>query len=125
MVSPNLIHQVPELMEIRRRAMAHDENVYPDPTKFDPERFLGDNEQLDPMKFSFGFGRRVCPGRSCLHYYDVAFAGLIEGTGIQLVESSVFLNTTSILANFIISKKIGEDGKEIEPEIHWTSGQIS
>jgi cytochrome P450 len=47
--------------------MGHDENVYPDPNKFDPERFMGENQQLDPMKFSFGFSRRICPGMSSLY----------------------------------------------------------
>ncbi|KAF9448958.1 cytochrome P450 [Macrolepiota fuliginosa MF-IS2] len=84
-------------------AMAHDENVYPSPSVFDPTRFLGENQQMDPNKFVFGFGRRVCPG-------------------LHLAEASIFLNVTNILANFIISKKIGIDGKEIEPEAHWSTG---
>lgn len=86
-------------------AMSRDENVYPDPTRFDPTRFLGNNQQMDPNKFVFGFGRRVCPG-------------------IHLAESSVFLNITNILANFTISKKVGEDGQMIEPEIQWSTGTI-
>ncbi|KAF5363577.1 hypothetical protein D9756_000139 [Leucocoprinus leucothites] len=44
-------------------AMAHDENVYPNPNVFDPARFLGEDQQMDPMKFVFGFGRRICPGK--------------------------------------------------------------
>jgi len=84
-------------------AMAHDENVYPNPSVFDPTRFLGENQQMDPNKFVFGFGRRICPG-------------------MYLAEASIFLNVTNTLANFIISKKIGTDGKEIEPEVHWTTG---
>jgi cytochrome P450 len=43
--------------------MAYDENVYPNPEVFDPTRFLGEDQQLDPMKFIFGFGRRFCPGK--------------------------------------------------------------
>jgi hypothetical protein len=45
--------------------------------------------------------------------------------GMHLAEASLFLNITNILANFIISKEVGTDGKEIEPEIHWTSGVTS
>lgn len=43
-------------------AMTHDESVYPDPSVFDPERFMGDNPQADPRECVFGFGRRVCAG---------------------------------------------------------------
>lgn len=42
--------------------MAYDENVYPNPSTFDPNRFLGEDQQMDPNNFVFGFGRRICPG---------------------------------------------------------------
>jgi cytochrome P450 len=50
-----------------RRAILHDEAVYPDPHAFKPERWLKSDGQLDPdakdpLAF-FGFGRRLCPGR--------------------------------------------------------------
>ena len=38
--------------------MTHDPQVYPDPFKFNPERFLGPKPQQDPRDISFGFGRR-------------------------------------------------------------------
>lgn len=41
---------------------------------------------------------------------------------MHLAEASIFLNVTNILANFIIYKKMGEDGREIEPEVHWSTG---
>ena len=41
--------------------MLHDPQVYPEPSKFNPERFLGSQPQQDPRNVSFGFGRRyVC-----------------------------------------------------------------
>ena len=44
------------------RAITHDEEIYPDPFTFNPNRHLGDAAQPDPYKFVFGFGRRACPG---------------------------------------------------------------
>lgn len=42
--------------------MLHDETKYPNPEKFDPERFLRDGvlctDAGDPRDFVFGFGRR-------------------------------------------------------------------
>ncbi|KAF8914418.1 cytochrome P450 [Gymnopilus junonius] len=86
-------------------AIVHDEEIYPDPHVFNPERHLGNPEgrQPDPFKFIFGFGRRACPGA-------------------HLAEMSLFLNITSILAVFDISKAVDEKGIEIEPKIEWSSG---
>ena len=86
------------------RAIAHDAEVYPDPFLFDPSRYLGDKPQLDPFKFIFGFGKRICPG-------------------IHLAELSLFLNMTHILALFDISKPV--DGDDVESKIDWTSSIIS
>ncbi|RXW13562.1 hypothetical protein EST38_g12290, partial [Candolleomyces aberdarensis] len=45
----------------------HDPDVFEDPMAFKPERFLRDGKPnpdiLDPMIATFGFGRRICPGR--------------------------------------------------------------
>ena len=47
---------------ILHRAMLNDEQVYPEPHKFKPERFLKngelDSSVRDPMDIAFGFGRR-------------------------------------------------------------------
>jgi cytochrome P450 len=49
-------------------AITRDEEMYPDPSEFRPERFLGPSPQLDPHKFVFGFGRRACPGACHSHH---------------------------------------------------------
>ncbi|KAJ7186132.1 cytochrome P450 [Mycena filopes] len=45
----------------------HDPEMYPDPFKFDPSRYIQDGKldcsKNDPGRFTFGFGRRSCPGR--------------------------------------------------------------
>lgn len=54
-----LVH---DLSDVHPRAILHDENVYPDPFEFKPERFLKDG-QLDlsvpDPSAAFGFGRRI------------------------------------------------------------------
>ena len=46
------------------RALLHDEATYQDPDAFNPSRFLGPNPEPDPeLHGSFGFGKRLCPGR--------------------------------------------------------------
>ncbi|KAF8874362.1 cytochrome P450 [Infundibulicybe gibba] len=82
-------------------AITHDSEVYPDPSIFDPSRHLGENPQPNPLKYVFGYGRRVCPGA-------------------HFAELSLFLNVASILACFNISKPVNED--DTEPSIEWTTG---
>lgn len=40
----------------------HDPDVYPNPGSFIPERFLVENPPPIPETYTFGFGRRLCPG---------------------------------------------------------------
>ncbi|KAF7368570.1 Cytochrome P450 [Mycena venus] len=90
-------------------AILHDENVYPDPHAFEPERFLLDgklNSTVKNPEAAFGFGRRLCPGR-------------------HMALSSMWITVASILATFDISKAVGEDGRVIEPSYEYLSGLIS
>ncbi len=44
-------------------AMMQDEQMFPEPDAFRPERFLDtDNPRLQNFTLHFGFGRRICPG---------------------------------------------------------------
>ncbi|KZT41671.1 cytochrome P450 [Sistotremastrum suecicum HHB10207 ss-3] len=89
--------------------IAHDEDTYPNPMTFDPERHLsqdGKHTQPDPMTYVFGFGRRICPG---MHF----------------AENALFLTIASTLTIFNIGKVLDEEGREITPEVKFTSGIVS
>ena len=85
--------------------MLHDPSVYHNPGAFKPERFLGPKPELDPHNLSFGFGRRVCPGR-------------------LLADETLFLAIADSLAVFNI-KKVVEDGVETDPVGNFMPGVIS
>ncbi|KAF5601062.1 oxidoreductase [Fusarium pseudocircinatum] len=84
---------------------AHDPEVHQDPMRFNPERFLStdSNEpEQDPHTYTFGFGRRVCPGR-------------------VLADNALFLNIAQSLAVLHIRK----DENGAQPKLLFTPGMIS
>ncbi|KAG1854488.1 cytochrome P450 [Suillus subalutaceus] len=68
-------------------AISRDASVYPNPDAFIPERWLdSDGKIREDLKFpSFGFGRRICPGR-------------------HIANRSVFINLVLLLWSFKISQ---------------------
>ncbi|KAJ7644909.1 cytochrome P450 [Roridomyces roridus] len=90
-------------------AILHDEKTYPDPLTFKPERFLLDgkpNPLVKDPQAAFGFGRRICPGK-------------------HLASSTLWITIASVLAVFDLTKKVGEDGKVIEPSYEYDHGIVS
>ncbi|KAK1757145.1 cytochrome P450 1A2 [Echria macrotheca] len=85
-------------------AMMHDENVYAEPHRFWPERYLprgeGGNEEPLPVG-NFGFGRRICIGRN-------------------LAENSLLIVLATMLATVDIGWPLGPDGKEQKFEPQWS-----
>lgn len=81
-------------------AMLHDEETFPKPEHFNPERFMNDDgtlrtDILDPETVAtFGFGRRVCPGA-------------------QVALSTLYLIMASVLSLFDITPEMDSDGKPI------------
>nr|AVZ23871.1 cytochrome P450 [Thanatephorus cucumeris] len=43
-------------------AILHDPALYSSPHTFEPERHLGPHADPNPLRYVFGFGRRICPG---------------------------------------------------------------
>ncbi|KIJ19363.1 hypothetical protein PAXINDRAFT_166569 [Paxillus involutus ATCC 200175] len=83
-------------------AISHNEAKYPNPTAFLPERFLQSDGTLndDNVPWTFGFGRRICPGR-------------------RLANASLWCAMVSILAMFKIEKTVGSE------EVKWATGLTS
>ncbi|KAF9235270.1 cytochrome P450 [Melanogaster broomeanus] len=87
-------------------AMAHDEEKYPKPFDFIPERFLDEDGNLtqdDVVNIGYGFGRRICVGR---HFAD----------------PSLWTAMVSILATFKISRAKDHDGRDVYFKPEWSTG---
>ncbi|RAL14762.1 cytochrome P450 [Aspergillus homomorphus CBS 101889] len=86
-------------------AFCHDPTGYENPMTFNPGRFLCETPERDPHYLAFGFGRRVCPGRT-------------------LADSNIFLAIAQTLASCHISKAV-RDGKEMDVCPEFVPGTIS
>ncbi|TFK36245.1 cytochrome P450 [Crucibulum laeve] len=90
-------------------AMLRNEEDYPDPDAFKPERFLKDGKLdpsvRDPTTMAFGFGRRECPGKA-------------------MALASLWLTAASILHTFEIVKPLDKDGNPIEPDMKYSSSLV-
>jgi cytochrome P450 len=89
------------------RAITRNEELYPEPEKFNPERFMGemDSEAAHQVDAIFGFGRRVCPGR--------IFA-----------EGNVWLLMANVAATMNIEKSVDEMGRPITPNSEYIGSYV-
>ncbi|KAJ7259513.1 cytochrome P450 [Mycena haematopus] len=89
-------------------AMTRDESIYPEPERFNPDRFFTADGRLndDDAVFTFGFGRRICPGR-----YNA--------------DATVWATIVSVLSTFNIAKAKDATGKEIDIDPDYSDGLVS
>ena len=83
--------------------------MYPNPRIFRPERFLkidGLEPVPDPEDISFGFGRRICPGR-------------------HVADSAMFVTMARLLAAYKINKAVDKEGRVVEPTLDLEPGLVS
>jgi fumagillin biosynthesis cytochrome P450 monooxygenase len=83
----------------------HDPDVYSDPSSFEPDRFLGCRNEPDPAEHTFGYGRRICPGRF-------------------LAEESLFITISRVLATMNITRAVDANGHELEVKLEARPGLI-
>jgi cytochrome P450 len=82
-----------------------DPEVYHEAELFKPERYSEPYNEPLPTDVTFGFGRRICPGR-------------------YLADSSLYLTFVQVLAAFNIEKALDEHGQIIEPKHGFMPGII-
>lgn len=96
------------------RAILHNPATFPNPSVFNPDRFLASDHRgssspdfspLDPLSVTFGYGRRICPGR-------------------YMAEAQLWISIACILATFDIACGVDEMGRLLKPEPAFTSGLI-
>jgi cytochrome P450 len=95
-VCPDEIHTYTIL-----RNISQNPKEYPDPTAFNPDRFVpkeGVRMPLDPRKYAFGYGRRLCPGQ-------------------HLGEGNAWITLATIIATFDLKRKKDANGVEIKPKV--------
>ncbi|TFK33963.1 cytochrome P450 [Crucibulum laeve] len=91
-------------------AMLQDDSTYSDPTSFNPDRFMKDGKLnravKDPGHATWGFGRRICPGR-------------------YLALETLWIGVASLVATFNLTKAVDKDGNIIEPSHEYESGLVA
>ncbi|KAJ7203972.1 cytochrome P450 [Mycena rebaudengoi] len=102
-------HRIPKnaLIFVNVWHILHNPNIFAEPDKFRPERFLGkDAEDAELVnRISFGFGRRACPGQ-------------------RFAQGSMFIAMATLLATCKFSDPIDVHGQSVPEEPKYNTGLI-
>ena len=104
------------LLTNTRRLFAHDTANYHDPDTFKPDRFLGDEPELDPYDFVFGFGRRYFLFKSLRNILSCRTYFLRFCPGRHFGDASLFITMALVLHVFDITPPVDEKGEVIKIE---------
>ena len=109
------------------RAILHDDEAYPDPLRFNPDRFLKDGKLdptvRDPMVAAFGFGRRYVPMNADDRQYLQALYRVCVGR--YMADATVWITIATTLATLNIAKAKNANGADIEVDEDYTGDAIS
>ncbi|KAG8697140.1 hypothetical protein FRC08_006715 [Ceratobasidium sp. 394] len=81
-------------------ALMREPTTYSNPNTFDPDRFLKQTPDLDPRRFVFGFGRRVCPG---LHVANNS----------AFTMCAAFMSVFEVTARYEMMREVERCGREV------------
>lgn len=109
--------------------MLHNEDIYPEPFEFNPDRFMKDGKLdtavKDPAHAAFGFGRRWFFFPRLAVYRDLSSLSSHRICPARYMAfSAVWIAIASMAAVFDITKAIDENGEVVEPSQEYETGLV-
>lgn len=106
--------------------MTHDDALYHEPEKFNPDRYLPKEEggHGEPYPVGpFGFGRRCVPSTFVPRLVLISLSFLVRVCiGRVFADNSIWMMVTTMLATLNLGKKVDRNGRVVEPRVKFTNG---
>jgi cytochrome P450 len=105
--------------------MLHDDDIFPDPEKFDPGRFFMNDNLPDPADIAFGFGRRYAT-ILMLNIMSIFSSGKCRVCpGAHIAKSMLRIVAASILCVFDIVPAPDSAGQPIDVTPEFTPASLT